>query len=416
MNPSLSKIAWNAVTGRLLVRYESMERSCRREETTGHLSVDLDELGAAADVDLSDLPLPDVDRLAAYAASRARPPVPSGIALDREARSLWLHLSPRRRRDTACGRARVWLSFAGDQLVEVEAQLVRRCAPTETPGRRPLTHSPSWRGSGRRLMLGCDLDGTLLDPAGKITIRTRHVIAAVRRAGHAVVIATGRPVRDVRQVVSDLGGDVISICGNGSISYDVTAERVLSYHPIGAEDVHSVLDRVRTELPAARFGAERGLDLLLEDGFELEAALCAGARRLPQLSCEVDHRGVGKIIVQAPGPSSQYCARVAQVLPPGCRATVSGDQFCEVTRSDVDKATALHALAQRMGILPGDLVVFGDMPNDLPMMLGAGWSVAVANAHPRILAAADEVTSSNADDGVAAWLERRVLTGMKVSP
>jgi len=54
------------------------------------------------------------------------------------------------------------------------------------------------------------------------------------------------------------------------------------------------------------------------------------------------------------------------------------------------------------------VVAFGDMPNDLPMLAWAGRSVAVANAHPEVLALADEVTASNDDDGVALVLERLI--------
>jgi hydroxymethylpyrimidine pyrophosphatase-like HAD family hydrolase len=52
------------------------------------------------------------------------------------------------------------------------------------------------------------------------------------------------------------------------------------------------------------------------------------------------------------------------------------------------------------------VVVFGDMPNDIPMLSWAGRAVAVANAHPTVKEVADEVTASNDDDGVAVWLER----------
>jgi len=52
------------------------------------------------------------------------------------------------------------------------------------------------------------------------------------------------------------------------------------------------------------------------------------------------------------------------------------------------------------------VVAFGDMPNDIPMLLWAGHGVAMGNAHPDVLAVADEVTASNADDGVGRLLER----------
>jgi hydroxymethylpyrimidine pyrophosphatase-like HAD family hydrolase len=71
----------------------------------------------------------------------------------------------------------------------------------------------------------------------------------------------------------------------------------------------------------------------------------------------------------------------------------------------VTKATALAVLAERHEIKPSQVVAFGDMPNDLPMLSWAGTSYAVANAHPRVLAAVDHVTAANNDDGVARVLE-----------
>ena len=52
------------------------------------------------------------------------------------------------------------------------------------------------------------------------------------------------------------------------------------------------------------------------------------------------------------------------------------------------------------------MIAFGDMPNDVPMLAWAGYGVAVANAHPSVIAVADEVTGSNDDDGVAQVLEQ----------
>jgi hydroxymethylpyrimidine pyrophosphatase-like HAD family hydrolase len=72
----------------------------------------------------------------------------------------------------------------------------------------------------------------------------------------------------------------------------------------------------------------------------------------------------------------------------------------------VTKATALAALARHHLIGAGQVVAFGDMPNDLPMLNWAGTSYAVANAHPDVLAAVTHVTAANDDDGVAQILEK----------
>jgi len=86
--------------------------------------------------------------------------------------------------------------------------------------------------------------------------------------------------------------------------------------------------------------------------------------------------------------------------------THSGGSVVEISAAGVHKASALEWLATSLGVDPSDVVAFGDMPNDLTMLQWAGHGVAVANAHPELLAAADEVTLANTEDGVAVTLER----------
>ncbi len=86
--------------------------------------------------------------------------------------------------------------------------------------------------------------------------------------------------------------------------------------------------------------------------------------------------------------------------------TQAGLNVVEICPPAVDKGTGLAVVAQAVGVDPADVLVFGDMPNDLPMFAWAGWGrVAVANAHPSVHAAADEVTLSNDEDGVAVYLD-----------
>jgi hydroxymethylpyrimidine pyrophosphatase-like HAD family hydrolase len=81
----------------------------------------------------------------------------------------------------------------------------------------------------------------------------------------------------------------------------------------------------------------------------------------------------------------------------------------EVAR--VQGVLSQQQIAQIRNMRPGDpgaedVVAFGDMPNDIPMLLWAGHGVAMGNAHSDAVAAADEVTAGNDDDGVARVLER----------
>jgi hypothetical protein len=63
-------------------------------------------------------------------------------------------------------------------------------------------------------------------------------------------------------------------------------------------------------------------------------------------------------------------------------------------------------VAQPLGITAEDVVAFGDMPNDVPMLRWAGLGVAMGNAHQEAIDAADEVTAPNSEDGLARVLER----------
>jgi hydroxymethylpyrimidine pyrophosphatase-like HAD family hydrolase len=86
--------------------------------------------------------------------------------------------------------------------------------------------------------------------------------------------------------------------------------------------------------------------------------------------------------------------------------TLTGDTFVEVIAAGVGKEVALAELARERRVPREQVVAFGDQLVDAAMLRWAGIGVAVANATDFALHAADEVTASNDDDGVAIVLER----------
>src|SRR5689334_13009963 len=81
------------------------------------------------------------------------------------------------------------------------------------------------------------------------------------------------------------------------------------------------------------------------------------------------------------------------------------DSLLEIAALGVSKASTLAVLAEQQGLGPDDVVAFGDMPNDVPMLRWAGTGVAVADAHPEAIAAASFVAPACVDDGVAQVVE-----------
>ena len=90
----------------------------------------------------------------------------------------------------------------------------------------------------------------------------------------------------------------------------------------------------------------------------------------------------------------------------GFTVTHSGAPFVEILADGVNKAWAVAKLCEHLGIDRAEVLAFGDAPNDAELLAWAGRGVAMANAHPEALVAADEVAGSNEEDGVAAVLER----------
>jgi hydroxymethylpyrimidine pyrophosphatase-like HAD family hydrolase len=118
---------------------------------------------------------------------------------------------------------------------------------------------------------------------------------------------------------------------------------------------------------------------------------------------------VAKLLARHEGLSAdELLARARRVVGEEMAALThsSRDGLLEISAAGVTKASTLMAVCAERGLRAEDAVAFGDMPNDLPMLAWAGHSVAVGNAHPEVLAAVDEVTASNDDDGVAQVLER----------
>jgi Cof subfamily protein (haloacid dehalogenase superfamily) len=90
-------------------------------------------------------------------------------------------------------------------------------------------------------------------------------------------------------------------------------------------------------------------------------------------------------------------------------ATKSHPNFAEVINPQVNKGVALAAVAAHYGIAQAETMAVGDGMNDLPMLEWAGLGVAMGQAYPQVHAAADVVTASLAEDGLAQAIERYVL-------
>jgi Cof subfamily protein (haloacid dehalogenase superfamily) len=258
-------------------------------------------------------------------------------------------------------------------------------------------------------LVATDLDGTLVRSDDTVSAYTHEVLDRVRAAGIRIVGATGRGPRLSELTRNDIKAADFLVLAQGGWVLDETDPA-----PLRAERLPgATLSRVLSDLEAA-LGP---LSVMVEALPEVDAPLWGDLDPVWKYPVLVEQRPRADCltgdVIKAFVRSVDYhvddlLAAAAQIVPPHVASvTQAGLNFVEICPPHVDKGTGLAVVAQAVGVDPADVLVFGDMPNDLPMFAWAGWSrVAVANAHPAILAVADEVTASNDEDGVAVYLDR----------
>jgi Cof subfamily protein (haloacid dehalogenase superfamily) len=263
-------------------------------------------------------------------------------------------------------------------------------------------------------LVASDVDGTLLTPAEDISPRTAAVIARIQAARVPFVLVTGRPPRWVPRVAEQAGMDGYAVCANGAVLYDISTDRVMEKHELDAVLLNDVARALLAAVPGCALATERVGRGALDEAHEQFLAEPDYLHPWPNPDSAAVPRGevLGKpaikMLVRHPGmTSAQLAAAATAVLRGEVAVTYSNNNgLIEIAAAGITKATGLAEVADRFGVGAADVIAFGDMPNDVPMLRWAGHGVAMANAHPQALAAADEVTGPNAEDGVALVLER----------
>jgi Cof subfamily protein (haloacid dehalogenase superfamily) len=261
-------------------------------------------------------------------------------------------------------------------------------------------------------LVATDLDGTVVRSDDTVGAYTHSVLDRVRATGIPVVGVTGRGPRLLSLTRRDLPEADYLVLAQGGTVVDLTDRA----HPVRMRTLTvpgSVVEGVLESLEAV----VGPLSVLVEALDAPEAPLWGEPNAAWRYPDAIERRtradalvgAVLKVFAYSPAHSADELLAVARELVPagGVTVTQAGLGYIEICPPGVTKATGLAEVADSLGIAPDEVLVFGDMPNDLPMFAWAGFGrVAVANAHPEILAAADEVTLANDAEGVAVYLDR----------
>jgi Cof subfamily protein (haloacid dehalogenase superfamily) len=253
-------------------------------------------------------------------------------------------------------------------------------------------------------LVATDLDGTLLHTDGTVTVRTRRALTAVEELGVTVVFVTGRPIRWMDDLRDHVGPHGLAICSNGGVVYDVHEDRMSRTRTIPVDLGLEVARLLRSAIPGTAFAVETPGGIAKEPHF-MERNPVPPGTRVATITEIFDAPAVKLLARHEAIEPEEFWSRVEREVGHLVTTTWSSlGALVEISAAGVTKASTLELLCAEHGI-DKDVVAFGDMPNDLPMLEWAGTSYAMANAHPSVRELADHVAPAHDEDGVAAVLE-----------
>lgn len=263
-------------------------------------------------------------------------------------------------------------------------------------------------------LIAMDLDDTLLRDDLTISPRVVKAIQTAREQGVLATIATGRTPVSMKRYAQQLEIDVPVITFHGALiqqalSGEILFRRAIS-NRLAGEIVADLLSKgIHVQLYMGKRIFVQEENDWSQDYARVSNVAIEKTELLPLLAQTTD--GVEKILLI--GEEEELDLLVPSLKTAYGRTvhfTKSKSYFLEMTDIAVNKGVALGALAKRFGIAQEEVMAIGDSFNDLEMIRYAGLGVAMGNARPEILEAADVITTTNEEDGVAEAIEKYVLT------
>lgn len=265
-------------------------------------------------------------------------------------------------------------------------------------------------------LVAIDMDGTLLDPAHKLTPRVKQAIAEARALGVHIVLTSGRPVPGLAPFLQELGiegdDDYCIACNGGLVQRIGPRETVVEY-PLSFDDF-VYCEQVAREIGVHFQALDAQRMYTPNQDISIYTVADSHLSRMPLSYRRVADMDPGMsfiklMMIDEPEVLDAAIARLPTALTERFAVLKSAPFFLEVFDRRAGKGPSLQKLAEHLGIDRANVMAIGDQENDLTMLQYAGTSVAMGNAIDAVKATARFETATNADEGVARAIERFVL-------
>lgn len=263
-------------------------------------------------------------------------------------------------------------------------------------------------------LIAVDMDGTLLNHQKEISERNKKAIKEAKAIGKTVVIATGRPLIGIKRYLEDLemnGDNDYVIAFNGALVQEAKSGRLIAKKTLSLAD-YKKLYAVSLELGVhiQALSEHHVMTPVANPYTDVEANINLIETEVVAVSEVSETMTIVKVMfVDAPDKLDAAVDALPEWVKEAYTIVRSSDIFLEFLDKTVDKGAGVAALAQELGLAAEEVICVGDAGNDLAMIQYAGLGVAMANAFEEVKLAADYMTSSNEEDGVAEVIEKFML-------
>ena len=262
-------------------------------------------------------------------------------------------------------------------------------------------------------LVALDLDDTLLDPNLRISENCVRAIQEVREQGVRITISTGRMFPSALPYALQLGIDVPLITYQGAWVKNSLSKEVLYFRPVPQGPAREVVHFFQNSgVHCHSYFCDRlVMESLTEEGKFYSRLAGVEATVVDDLIGSLETNAALKIMAITNDEKKLLYLeqKLKSKYGDKLHITRSKPYFLEVMHPEADKARALEVIARHYGIDRQDVMAIGDSYNDLEMIQWAGVGVAMGNAVQPVKDAADFVTTSNEEEGVAEALRRFIL-------
>lgn len=242
-------------------------------------------------------------------------------------------------------------------------------------------------------LLALDIDGTLITNDGLLTETTKQWVKRAAEAGITVALTTGRARQTADGIRTELGLAGPMVCVNGA---EVWKE------PENLLERHYLSDQERRELLALAVQHDAWYWGVTTDGI-------LSKKKWPEDAFALDWMKFG---ISRTTPTALERIRDTIISWDLYQVTSSHPSNIEIGPKGKSKATGLTAICQELGVEMDEVMAIGDNLNDLHMIRSVGFGVAMGNGDAELKDAADAITASNEEDGVARAIQDFLLVGL----